>query len=99
GTLSVEGIKGWMIEGGTASNMADEAAEHALGGKLETFYYAFVSPDVYTIVDVPDNVTAVTLAMGVASTGTVRTTTTVLLTPEEIDAATKKSLAFRAAGQ
>ena len=99
GSYTVEGIKGVMKEGGTGRKKAVEAAVHALGGKLETFYFAFGSTDVYAIVDVPDNATAVTLAMGVASTGTVRTTTTVLLTPEEIDAATKKSLAFRAAGQ
>jgi hypothetical protein len=37
--------------------------------------------------------------MGIAATGTVRTRTTVLLTPEEVDQATKKTLSFRAAGQ
>src|SRR5437867_10457629 len=55
--------------------------------------------DVVTIVDVPDGVTAAALAIGISSTGTVGTRTTVLLTPEEIDQATKKTLAFRAAGQ
>jgi uncharacterized protein with GYD domain len=29
-----------------------------LGGKLETFYFAFGDVDVYTIVDVLDNITA-----------------------------------------
>jgi uncharacterized protein with GYD domain len=48
---------------------------------------------------VPDNVTAAALAIGIASTGTVGTKTTVLLTPEEIDQATKKTLSFRPAGQ
>jgi uncharacterized protein with GYD domain len=28
----------------------------SLGGKLETFYFAFGDMDVYTIVDVPDNI-------------------------------------------
>ena len=51
-----------------------------------------------TIVDVPDNVTAAALAIGISSTGTVGTRTTVLLTAEEIDQATKKSLSFRPAG-
>src|SRR5436190_16569016 len=98
GSYTVEGIKGVMKEGGSGRRKAVESAVNALGGRLETFYFAFGSPDVYTIVDVPDNITAVTLALEVASTGTVRTTTTVLLTPEEVDAATKKTLSFRAAG-
>ena len=99
GSYTVDGIKGVMKEGGTGRRKAVESAVQALGGRLETFYFAFGSPDVYTIVDMPDQITAVALAMGVASTGTVKTTTTVLLTPEEIDQATKKTLAFRAAGQ
>jgi hypothetical protein len=37
--------------------------------------------------------------MVVAATGTVRTKTTVLLTPEEIDQAAKKTIPFRAAGR
>jgi hypothetical protein len=37
--------------------------------------------------------------MAIAATGTVRTETIVLLTPEEIDQAAKKTVAFRAAGQ
>jgi hypothetical protein len=37
--------------------------------------------------------------MGIGSTGTVRLATTVLLTAEEIDQASKKVLKFRAAGQ
>jgi hypothetical protein len=34
----------------------------------------------------------------VAATGTVRTKTTVILTPEEIDQAAKKTMSFRPAG-
>jgi uncharacterized protein with GYD domain len=62
-------------------------------------YFAFGEHDVFAIVDVPDNVTIAALTMGIASTGTVRLGTTVLLTPEELDQATKKTLKFRPAGQ
>jgi hypothetical protein len=50
------------------------------------------------IVDVPDNVTAAAVGLTVAASGAVNLKTTVLLTPEEIDQATKKSPAYRAPG-
>jgi len=99
GSYTVDGLKGVLKEGGTGRRKAVEAALKAIGGHLEALYFAFGDNDVVTIVDVPDNVTAATLSMGIAATGTVRTRTTVLLTPEEVDQATKKTLAFRPAGQ
>ena len=98
GSYTVDGIKGVLKEGGTGRRAAVEAATKALGGKVEAFYYTFGENDVFGIVDVPDNVTAAAFSMIIAATGTVRTRTTVLLTPEEIDQAAKKSVSFRPAG-
>ena len=98
GTYSVDGIKGVIKEGGTGRRAAVEAATKALGGKLEAFYFTFGEDDVFGIADIPDNVTAAAFGLIIAATGTVRTRTTVLLTPEEIDQASKKSVPFRAAG-
>ena len=99
GSYTQEGLKGLLKEGGSGRRKAVEAAVKAMGGHLEAYYFAFGDQDVVTIVDVPDNVTAAALAIGISATGTVGTKTTVLLTPEEIDQATKKTLSFRAAGQ
>ena len=99
GSYTTEGLKGLLKEGGTGRRKAVEDAVKHMGGHLEAYYFAFGDNDVVTIVDVPDSVTAAALAIGISSTGTVGTKTTVLLTPEEIDQATKKTLAFRAAGQ
>jgi uncharacterized protein with GYD domain len=100
GTYNVEGIKGVLKEGGTGRRAAVEAAVKSLGGKLEVFYYAFGDTDVYGIVDGIDNATAAAFSMGVAATGTLHSVkTTVLMTPEEIDQAGKKVMAFRAAGR
>jgi uncharacterized protein with GYD domain len=99
GSYTVDGLKGVLKEGGTGRRKAVEAAVNAMGGRLEAYYFAFGEHDVYSIIDVPDNVTATALSMGIAGTGTVRTRTTVLLTPEEVDQATKKTLSFRPAGQ
>jgi uncharacterized protein with GYD domain len=99
GSYTAEGIKGVLKEGGTARKTAVAAATKALGGKVEAFYFAFGAHDVVAILDAPDQVTAAALAMGIGATGTVKLTTTVLLTPEELDEASKKTLKFRAAGQ
>jgi uncharacterized protein with GYD domain len=98
GSYTVDGIKGVLKEGGTGRRAAVEAAVKALGGKLEAFYFTFGDDDVVAIVEGPDNITAAAFSMGVAATGTVRTKTTVLLTPEEIDQAGKKTLSYRAPG-
>lgn len=98
GSYTVEGIKGVLKEGGSGRRAAVKSAVEALGGKLEAFYFAFGADDVVAIVDGPDNVTAAAFAMIVAATGTARDRTTVLLTPEEIDEAAKKTVSFRPAG-
>jgi uncharacterized protein with GYD domain len=99
-SYSVDGIKGVLKEGGTGRRAAVEAAIKSLGGKLESFYYGFGETDVYVVVDGLDNATAAAFSMGVASTGTLsRLKTTVLLTPEEIDQAGKKTVSYRPPGR
>ncbi|HKW70803.1 MAG TPA: GYD domain-containing protein [Candidatus Dormibacteraeota bacterium] len=99
GSYTAEGIRGVLKEGGSGRRKAVEDAVKSMDGRVEAYYFAFGSYDVVSIVDVPDSVTALALSMGISSTGTVSTTTTVLLTPEEVDQATKKVFQFRAAGQ
>jgi uncharacterized protein with GYD domain len=99
GSYTVDGIKGVLKEGGTGRRKAVESAINAMGGHLDSFYYMFGGNDVFGIAEIPDNVTALALAMGIGSTGTINVSTTVLLTPEEVDQATKKVVAFRGAGQ
>jgi len=99
-SYSPEGIKGVLKDGGTGRRTAVEAAVKSLGGKLEGFYYAFGKTDVYVIVDGLDNATAAAFSMGVGSTGSLsRLKTTVLMTPEEIDQASKKTMSYRAPGR
>lgn len=99
GNYSPDGIKGVLKEGGSGRKEAVEAAVQGMGGKVELVYYAFGDVDVYVVVDVPDNVTALALSMGVASTGLVSVKTTVLLTVDEVDRATKKTLSYRPPGR
>ena len=69
-----------------------------VGGKLEAFYFAFGKDDAYVIVDVPDNASIVAVSLAVNASGVVRVSTTPLISPDEIDAASKKSIPYRAPG-
>ena len=69
-----------------------------MGRKAESFYYAFGDTNAFVIVDVPDNVTAAAVALTVGASGAVTLKTTVLMTAEEVDQATKKSPAYRPPG-
>ena len=76
-----------------------EQTVRGLGGTLETFYFAFGDTDVYAIADLPDNATTATVSLVVSSTGSVQLRTTVLLTPQDMDQATKKAVTYSPPGQ
>lgn len=93
-----EGIKGLLKEGGSSRRSAVEKVMASVGGKVEGFYYAFGDTDAYVIVEAPDNITVAAVALAVGASGLVNIKTTVLMTPEEVDQAVKKSPAYRAPG-
>jgi uncharacterized protein with GYD domain len=92
------GIKGLQVEGGTGRREAVKAALEGLGGSLECFYYALGETDAYVIGDLPDVGAATALALSVNQGGGATVTTVALLTPEEVDAAAKLSVSYRAPG-
>jgi uncharacterized protein with GYD domain len=93
------GAKGILEQGGSARRKAVEELLAALGGRLEAFYFAFGGDDAFIIIELPDNVTAAAVGLTVAASGSIESTTTVLLTPEEVDEAAKKPVAFRPPGR
>lgn len=55
-----------------------------LGGRLVASYFAFGESDIYTIVELPDNVTAAACSIAVSASGAAKAIkTTPLLTHEE----------------
>jgi uncharacterized protein with GYD domain len=94
-----EGLKGLLKEGGSSRRAAVEKLFGSVGGKVEAFYYAFGDTDLFVIADVPDNVSAAALSLTVNASGAAAAKITVLLTAEEIDAAAKKAVSYRAPGQ
>ena len=97
-SYTVEGVKGIQSAGGSIRRDAIAALAESVGGQLESFYFAFGERDVYTVVDLPDNESATAVALTVNASGAVNIRTTVLVTPEEVDAAAKRSVEYRAPG-
>ena len=98
-SYSSDGVKGVLKGGGTARVDAVRTMIEGLGGKLESFYFAFGSVDVYATADLPDNVTAAAIGLAVSSSGLTAASTTVLLTPEEIDRAAQLQVAYTPPGK
>jgi uncharacterized protein with GYD domain len=97
-SYTTEGIRGILKEGGSSRATTIEKMIGDLGGRMESFYFAFGSDDVYVIADLPDNTTAASIGLTVNASGAVRTKTVVLLTPEEIDRAARQTIEYRAPG-
>ena len=97
-SYQIEGIRGLAKEGGSGRRAAVQKLIEGIGGKLEAFYFAYGEDDAYVIVDVPDATAGIALSLAVNSSGAVRVSTVPLITPEEMDAASKKTVAYRAPG-
>jgi uncharacterized protein with GYD domain len=93
-----EGAKGVQTAGGTSRRDAVAKVAESVGGQLESFHFAFGDCDAYVIVDLPDNESAAAVALTVNAGGGATTKTVVLLTPEEVDAAAKRSVDYRPPG-
>ncbi len=92
------GLQGLLKEGGTSRRKMVENLVSGVGGQLEAFYYAFGDDDLYIIVDLPDDAAAASASLVVGASGAVTLKTTVLVTPETIDEAVKRTVDYRPPG-
>ena len=97
-SYTAEGVRGLLKDGGSSRRAAVAKMIEGLGGVSESFYYAFGENDVYAIAQLPDNATAAAVSLAIAASGAVTSKIVVLLTPEEVDEAAKKTVAYRAPG-
>ncbi|WP_030342068.1 GYD domain-containing protein [Streptomyces sp. NRRL S-1022] len=97
-TYTPEGTKGLLKEGASGRREAVDRVIGDLGGTVEAMYFAFGEDDLVCIVDLPDPVSMAAVALTVKASGALSTRATPLLTPEEIDEATRRQVAFRAPG-
>ena len=98
-SYSPEGARGLLAEGASSREETTRKLIEEMGGSVEAFYYAFGDSDVVEIVDFPDNETAAAFSLALNASGYVSVKTTILMTPKEIDAATKKTVNFRPPGK
>lgn len=96
---TIEGAKGLLKEGGTKRRAAAQAAIESVGGRIESMYYTLGEADAIVIVEMADNASVAALSVALAASGGTNGRTTVLMTPEEMDAAVKKTPSYRAPGQ
>jgi|SRR5581483_500755 len=98
-SYTAEGARGLQKDGGTKRRQAAQAAIESVGGRLESFYFAFGDVDVFVVADLPDAVAAAAASVALSASGVVRSRTTVLITPEEMDQATKRSVSYSPPGR
>ncbi len=98
GSYGPEGTKGLMKEGASQRRAVLEGLLKQQGGRLESFYFTFGDADVIGIAELPDNVTTAALSLAINASGVVSVKTTVLITVEEMDQATKKQISYRPPG-
>jgi uncharacterized protein with GYD domain len=92
---TLDGIRGVKANGGSARVAAATELIESVGGKLESFNFAFGATDVYVIADFPDNVSAAAAAFTVCAGGGATARTVLLLTAAEVDAAAAKNSTYR----
>jgi len=97
-SYNAEGARGLLKEGGSKRRAAVQKLVEGLGGKVEAFYYAYGDDDAILILDLPDVATGLALSLAVNASGAVRLSTTPLVTPEDVDAASKKTVKYKAPG-
>jgi uncharacterized protein with GYD domain len=97
-SYSTEGVQGVLKEGGTGRRAAVEKLVQSVGGRIEAFYFAFGSDDVFVIADLPDQRSAAAVGLTVNAQGLAHLKTVVLITAEEIDVAIKTKVDYRPPG-
>ena len=97
-SYSAEGARGLLKDGGSARRAVVQKIVEGAGGTLESFYFAYGNHDVYAVMDLPDAASALALSLTVNASGAVRLSTIPLIAPEDIDAASKKAIVYRAPG-
>ncbi|MFF8937415.1 GYD domain-containing protein [Streptomyces paradoxus] len=96
--LTADGLKGLLREGGSARREVVTRMIEGLGGRVEAMYWAFGDDDVYVTAELPGNTSAAAMGMVVSAAGGVRTSTTVLLSADEVDEAVRHQVDYRAPG-
>ena len=85
-----EGVEGLVKEGvvNRVQQVRDQIQAH--GGTVEAHYFAYGEDDVYIIYDMPDAASVIAASLAARTRGWVRSSLTVLITPQEMDEAVRR---------
>ena len=97
-SYTAEGARGILKQGGSARVTAVTKALKKVGGKLEAFYFAYGSADAIVIVELPNETAALALSLAVNASDAVTVETVPLITPKQMDEATKLVVTYQAPG-
>ncbi len=95
GSYTPKGLERLLAEGGSKhAESARQVVERA-GGTIEAAYFSFGKNDFYIIADLPDDSSATAISLAANAGAEYNINTAVLITPEQVDEAVRKSLALR----
>jgi uncharacterized protein with GYD domain len=97
-SYSIEGARGLIKEGGSSRQTTVQQLLESVGGKLESFDFALGGDDAYVIAEVPDVTDVAAVSLVVAAAGGARISSVQLLTPAQMDEASRKTVQYRAPG-
>ena len=95
---TAQGMEGVRSAGAKSRIDAVSTMLEAMGGRLESFHFAFGDTDVFAIAEVPDDEAAAAVAIAINSSGAVNIRTTKLLTVEQVDEALRRSVNYQPPG-
>ena len=92
------GVTGLLKEGGTSRRDALRQTIEGMGGTLHDLFYAFGDWDLFLVTELPDDEAATAVSLNISAAGALDVSVTVIVTPETVDAAVRKSVPYRAPG-
>ena len=97
-SYTVQGEEGVRSKGGTDRRDAVADTMRSAGGELDCLYFEFGDRDAFAIVDLPDDEAAAAVSLIENAAGGATVKVTVLLTPEQVDEAANRAVAYRPPG-
>lgn len=98
-TYTADGLKGLINDGGTKRAEVVRKMIEDAGGRMESMHFAFAENDTYVLCELPDQKTAAGLAVAIGATGGLSVQVTPVLTPAEVDEATRTGATYTPPGQ
>lgn len=98
-TYAPAGVKGLVKEGGTRRAESIRKLIESAGGRLESVNFAVGKSETYVVCELPDNTSATAMALTVNAAGFVNVRITPVLTPEELDAASRQKVEYVPPGE